>query len=47
MLGFGDAEELARRAEEAEQANAAYANVRYQPEYAREQDVQQGYYASR
>ena len=47
VLGFGDAEELARRAEEAEQANAAYANVRYQPEYAREQDVQQGYYASR
>ena len=47
VLGFGDAEELARRAEEAEQANADYANVRYQPEYAREQDVQQGYYASR
>jgi 4-nitrophenol 2-monooxygenase / 4-nitrocatechol 4-monooxygenase, oxygenase component len=47
VLGFGDAEELARRAEEAEQANAAYANVRYQPEYAREQDVRQGYYAVR
>ena len=44
MLGFGDAEELARRAEEAER-DAAYANVRYQPEYAREQDVQEGYYA--
>ena len=46
VLGFGDTEELARRAEEAEQASH-YANVRYQPEYAREQDVQQGYYASR
>jgi aromatic ring hydroxylase len=46
VLGFGDAEELARRAEEA-QRDAAYANVRYQPEYAREQDVRDGYYAGR
>ena len=46
VLGFGDTAELGRRAEEAEQASH-YANVRYQPEYAREQDVQQGYYATR
>jgi hypothetical protein len=44
VLGFGDAEELARRAEEA-QRDAAYGNVRYQPEYAREQDVHEGYYS--
>ena len=30
-----------------DEAQAAYANVRYQPEYAREQDVREGYYASR
>jgi 4-hydroxyphenylacetate 3-monooxygenase len=42
VLGLGDTEELARRAEEAEKASH-YANVRYQPEYAVGQDVREGY----
>jgi hypothetical protein len=36
----------ARLAAVAPAANAAYANIRYQPEYAREQDVREGYYAT-
>jgi len=43
VLGFGDSEQLAARAVEAEQ-RSHYASVRYQPEYAREQDVQAGYF---
>ncbi|MGE0841460.1 4-hydroxyphenylacetate 3-hydroxylase family protein [Pseudonocardia sp.] len=43
VLGFGDTEALAARAAEAEQ-RSHYASVRYQPEYAREQDVREGYY---
>ncbi|MBN9113333.1 MAG: 2,4,6-trichlorophenol monooxygenase [Pseudonocardia sp.] len=43
VLGFGDTEALAARAAEAEQ-RSHYASVRYQPEYAREQDVRDGYY---
>ena len=46
VLDLGDTTELGRRAEEAEQASN-YASVRFQPDYAREQDVQHGYYASR
>lgn len=42
VLGFGDTEELARRAAEAQQASH-YANVRYQPEYAVGQDVRESY----
>ncbi|GAC1534369.1 MAG: 4-hydroxyphenylacetate 3-monooxygenase, oxygenase component [Marmoricola sp.] len=42
VLGFGDTEALSKRAEEAEKASH-YANVRYQPEYARDQDVHDGY----
>jgi len=45
VLGFGDTAELGRRAQEAEQASH-YANVRFQPEYARAQDVHEGYAAS-
>jgi len=43
VLGFGDTDELAARAAEAEQ-RSHYASVKYQPEYAREQDVRDGYY---
>jgi aromatic ring hydroxylase len=43
VLGFGDSEQLAARAVEAEK-RSHYASVRYQPEYAREQDVQEGYF---
>ncbi|ACL42524.1 MULTISPECIES: 4-hydroxyphenylacetate 3-hydroxylase family protein [Micrococcaceae] len=42
VLGFGDTAELGRRAEEAEKASH-YASVKYQPEYARSQDVHDGY----
>jgi len=42
VLGFGDTAELGKRAQEAEK-NAHYANVRFQPEYARAQDVHEGY----
>jgi 4-hydroxyphenylacetate 3-monooxygenase len=44
VLGFGDTAELGRRAKEAEQASH-YANVRFQPEYARAQDAHEGYIA--
>jgi 4-hydroxyphenylacetate 3-monooxygenase len=44
VLGFGDTAELARRAEESERASH-YTNVRYQPEYAREQDAHDSYIA--
>ena len=43
VLGFGDTEALAARAADAEK-RSNYASVRYQPEYAREQDVRDGYY---
>jgi 4-hydroxyphenylacetate 3-monooxygenase len=46
VLGFGDTEELARRAEEAQKASH-YANVRYQPEYAVGQDVRETYIGQR
>jgi 4-hydroxyphenylacetate 3-monooxygenase len=36
-------DEIAARAAEAEQASH-YASVRFQPEYAREQDQKKGYY---
>lgn len=42
VLGLGDTAELGRRAQEAEKASH-YANVRFQPEYARAQDVHEGY----
>ena len=42
VLGFGDTAELGKRAEEAEKASH-YASVRFQPEYARNQDVHDGY----
>ena len=42
VLGFGDTAELGRRAAEAEKASH-YASVRYQPKYARAQDVRDGY----
>jgi 4-hydroxyphenylacetate 3-monooxygenase len=44
VLGFGDTAELGRRAQEAEK-ESHYANVRLQPEYARAQDVHDGYIA--
>lgn len=44
VLDFGDTAELAKRAAEAEQ-RSHYASVKYQPEYARGQDVREGYYA--
>ncbi|MFD9667304.1 4-nitrophenol 4-monooxygenase/4-nitrocatechol 2-monooxygenase oxygenase component [Rhodococcus sp. NPDC059968] len=43
VLGFGDTEALAARAAEVEQ-KSNWASVAYQPEYAREQDVRDGYY---
>lgn len=43
VLAFGDTEQLAARAAEAEQ-RSHYASVKYQPEYAREQDVRDGYH---
>jgi 4-hydroxyphenylacetate 3-monooxygenase len=45
VLGFGDTAELGKRAAEAEKA-AHYANVRFQPEYAKAQDVREGYAAT-
>jgi len=44
VLNFGGMDEIAARAAKAEK-ESHYASVRYQPEYAREQDQQQGYYA--
>jgi 4-hydroxyphenylacetate 3-monooxygenase len=43
VLGLGSMDEIAARAAEAEQASH-YASVRFQPEYAREQDQKKGYY---
>ncbi|ANS32598.1 FADH(2)-dependent monooxygenase TftD (plasmid) [Rhodococcus opacus] len=43
VLGFGDTAALAARAAEVEK-NSNWASVLYQPEYAREQDVRDGYY---
>ena len=43
VLGFGDTDALAARAAEVEK-NSNWASVLYQPEYAREQDVRDGYY---
>jgi 4-hydroxyphenylacetate 3-monooxygenase len=42
VLDFGDTAELGKRAQEAERASH-YAGVRFQPEYARDQDVHDGY----
>jgi 4-hydroxyphenylacetate 3-monooxygenase len=42
VLGFGDTAELGKRAQEAEQ-KSHYASVRFQPDYAKAQDVQKGY----
>ena len=42
VLGFGDTAELGKRAAEAEKASH-YTSVRYQPNYARAQDVHDGY----
>ena len=44
ILGLGDTAELSRRAQEAQKASH-YANVRFQPECARAQDVHEGYIA--
>ena len=44
VWGFGDTAELGRRAQEAEKASH-YASVGFQPEYARAQDVHEGYIA--
>ena len=44
VLGFGDTEALAARAEEADRASH-YTSVRYQPDYAREQDAHETYIA--
>src|SRR3546814_20096651 len=41
VLGFGDTADLGKRAKEAEQASH-YASVRFQPDYARAQDVRDG-----
>jgi aromatic ring hydroxylase len=41
VVGLGDTEELAKRAEEAER-RSHYASARYQPEYARAQDIREG-----
>jgi 4-hydroxyphenylacetate 3-monooxygenase len=46
VLGFGDTSELGRRAQEAEKASH-YAGVRFQPGYARGQDVHEGYIGPR
>ncbi|MDV7089114.1 4-hydroxyphenylacetate 3-hydroxylase N-terminal domain-containing protein [Rhodococcus opacus] len=43
VLGFGDTAALAARAAEVEK-KSNWASVAYQPEYAREQDVRDGYY---
>lgn len=43
VLGFGSVDEIAARAATAEK-DSHYASVRYQPQYAREQDQQKGYY---
>ena len=42
VLDFGDTSDLGKRAEAAER-ESHYAGVRYQPEYARSQDVHDGY----
>jgi 4-hydroxyphenylacetate 3-monooxygenase len=42
VLGFGDTAELGKRAQEAEKASH-YASVRFQPQYAKAQDVHEGY----
>jgi 4-hydroxyphenylacetate 3-monooxygenase len=42
VLGFGDTAELGKRAEETEKASH-YANVRFQPDYAKAQDQKDGY----
>jgi aromatic ring hydroxylase len=42
VLGFGDTAELCKRTQEAEKASH-YASVRFQPEYAKAQDVHEGY----
>jgi hypothetical protein len=41
VLGFGDTAELGKRSREAEEASH-YAGVRFQPEYAKAQDVREG-----
>src|SRR3546814_6412148 len=46
VLGFGDTADLGKRAKEAEQASH-YASVRFQPDYARAQDVRDGYIGER
>ena len=45
VLGFGDTAELGKRTQEAEKASH-YASVRFQPEYAKAQDVHEGYVLS-
>jgi 4-hydroxyphenylacetate 3-monooxygenase len=45
VLGFGDTAELGKRTQEAEKASH-YASVRFQPEYAKAQDVHEGYILS-
>ena len=42
VLGFGDTAELGKRAQEAEQ-KSHYAGVRFQPDYAKAQDVKKSY----
>ncbi len=42
VLGFGDTAELGKRAQEAEQ-KSHYASVRFQPDYAKAQDVKKSY----
>jgi hypothetical protein len=42
VLDFGDAAELGKRTQEAEKASH-YTSVRFQPEYAKAQDVHEGY----
>ena len=44
VLGFGDAAELGRRAQEAEKASH-YANVRFQPDTLAHKSVHEGYVA--
>jgi aromatic ring hydroxylase len=43
VLGLGSLDEVASRAAEAEQ-RSHYASVRHQPEYARAQDIREGFY---
>ncbi|TDL75848.1 4-hydroxyphenylacetate 3-hydroxylase [Rhodococcus qingshengii] len=46
ILGLGDFSDIAKRAAE-EEAKSNYSPIRYQPDYARDQDQKEGYYAKK